>query len=166
MFCVVLNWKTLFESINQYDEFASGIYSDTMVLKIKKMNMPRLWIEHRAFRSSVWRSPNWAIEATAIIPIQGLEPWYPAWKASMLTTYIISELLFFAAHKFQKIIHSPKQLDRKYSINLLPSLMLLIVTFYQSIMVLRRSQLYFHFTRCLPCFVYQLWMTEDKQNDS
>ena len=25
------------------------------------------------------------------VPIQGLEPWYPAWKASMLTTYIISE---------------------------------------------------------------------------
>ena len=100
------------------------------------------------------------------VPIQGLEPWYPAWKASMLTTYIISELLFFAAHKFQKIIHNPKQLYRKYSINLLPSLMLLIVTFYQSIMVLRRSQLYFHFTRCLACFVYQLWMTEDKQNDS
>ena len=99
-------------------------------------------------------------------PVQGLEPWYPAWKASMLTTYIISELLFFAAHKFQKIIHNPKQLYRKYSINLLPSLMLLIVTFYQSIMVLRRSQLYFHFTRCLACFVYQLWMTEDKQNDS
>ena len=27
------------------------------------------------------------------VPIQGLEPWYPAWKASMLTTYIISEQL-------------------------------------------------------------------------
>ena len=26
-----------------------------------------------------------------VIPIQGLEPWYPAWNASMLTTYIISE---------------------------------------------------------------------------
>ena len=26
------------------------------------------------------------------VPIQGLEPWYPAWKASMLTTYIISDL--------------------------------------------------------------------------
>ena len=25
--------------------------------------MLQLWIEHRTFRSSVWRSPNWAIEA-------------------------------------------------------------------------------------------------------
>jgi hypothetical protein len=25
------------------------------------------------------------------IPLQGLEPWYPAWKASMITTYIIVE---------------------------------------------------------------------------
>ena len=25
------------------------------------------------------------------VPVQGLEPWYPAWKASMLTTYIIPE---------------------------------------------------------------------------
>ena len=25
------------------------------------------------------------------LPVQGLEPWYPAWKASMITTYIIPE---------------------------------------------------------------------------
>ena len=25
------------------------------------------------------------------VPVQGLEPWYPAWEASMLTTYIIPE---------------------------------------------------------------------------
>ena len=28
----------------------------------------------------------------SVLPIPGLEPGYPAWKASMLTTYIISEL--------------------------------------------------------------------------
>ena len=32
------------------------------------------------------------------IPVQGLEPWDPAWKASMLTTYIILELGIYNGH--------------------------------------------------------------------
>ena len=43
-------------------------------------------------RSRIW-TLSWSIWKTKKkVPIQGLEPWYPAWKASMLTTYIISEL--------------------------------------------------------------------------
>ena len=34
---------------------------------------------------------NWIVSGGKVIPVQGLEPWYPAWKASMLTTYIIPE---------------------------------------------------------------------------
>ena len=32
-------------------------------MEYKMVRLPWLWIEHRAFRSSVWRSPNWAIKA-------------------------------------------------------------------------------------------------------
>jgi hypothetical protein len=51
---------------------SAKLNSPTMEPKVQYSNakqgcLPRLWIEHRTFRSSVWRSPNWAIAGRDVI---------------------------------------------------------------------------------------------------
>ena len=55
--------KTKVHSRVKFDREKEAISS------VAAKRMPWLWIEHRTFRSSVWRSPNWAIKAGGFIII-------------------------------------------------------------------------------------------------
>ena len=57
-------------------------------------NVSTLWVLKRKVDRLTWISINKVPKWQNKFPPQGLEPWSPAWEASMLTTYTMAECCF------------------------------------------------------------------------